>query len=52
MLGETIHITTEYLANEEKVVMAYSKTEALEAKCSKLRKELILAMDTRNIVKE
>lgn len=32
--------------------MAYSKTEALEAECSKLRKELILAMDTRNTVKE
>ena len=32
--------------------MAYSKTEALEAECSKLRKELILAMDTGNTAKE
>lgn len=52
MLGETIHITTEYLANEEKVVMAYSKTEALEVECSKLRNKLILAMDTGNTAKE
>ncbi|KAK9996714.1 hypothetical protein SO802_021400 [Lithocarpus litseifolius] len=52
VLGETIHITTEYLTNEEKVVMANSKMEALEAKCSKLRKKLISAMDTGNTAKE
>ena len=28
-LGETIHITTEYLINEEKVVMANSKVDVL-----------------------
>ena len=45
VLGETIHITIEYLTNEEKVVMADSKVEVLEAKSSKLRKDLILVMD-------
>ena len=36
MLGETIHITFEYLIHEEKAVMAGSKVEALEAEGSKL----------------
>ena len=31
VLGETMHITSQYLANEEKVMMAISKVEALEA---------------------
>ena len=52
VLGETIHITIEYLTNEEKVVMADSKVEVLEAKSSKLRKDLILVMDEGNIAKE
>ena len=30
VLGETMHITTQYLANEEKAVVANSKVEALE----------------------
>ena len=52
VLGETIHITIEYLTNEERVVMANSKVEVLEAKSSRLRKELITAMDGGNKVKE
>lgn len=51
-MGETIHIITEYLANEEKVVMANSKMDALEVENSKLRKELITTMDNRNQMKE
>ena len=51
MLGETIHITTQYLANEEKAVVANSKVEALEAEASSLRKDLIAAMDSLNTSK-
>ena len=52
VLGEMIHITTEYLTNKERVVMANSKVEALEAKSSKLRKNIITAMDGGNKEKE
>ena len=47
-----MHITTQYLANEEKAVMANSKVEALEAEASGLRKDLITTMDSLNISKE
>ena len=47
-----MHLTTQYLANEEKAVMATSKAEALEAKASRLLKELIAAMDAHNTSKE
>ena len=47
-----MHITTQYLANEEKVVVANSKMEALKAEASGLRKDLIAAMDANNISKE
>ena len=43
-----LHLTTEYLTNEEKVVMANSKVDALEVENSTLRKELIAAMDSGN----
>ena len=52
MLGEIIHITTEYLTSEEKVVMVDSKVKALKAESSKLRKDLKNAMEAGNIVKE
>lgn len=52
VLGETIHITTKYLTHEEKAVMAGSKVETLEAESSKLRKELISAMDEGNSTRE
>ena len=52
VLGEMIHITTEYLTHEEKVVMDDFKVEALEAESSKLRKDLISVMEERNTSKE
>ena len=52
VLGETIHITLEYLVNEEKAIVANSKVEALKAKGSCLRKDLITAMDDSNASKE
>ena len=36
---------TDYLNSEEKVVMANSKIDSIEAESSKLRKDLIEAMD-------
>ena len=51
VLGETMHITTLYLANEEKAVVANSKVEALEAEASGLQKDLITAMDALNTSK-
>ena len=52
VLGETMHITTQYLANEEKAVVANSKVKALEAEASGLRKDLVAAMDALNTSKE
>lgn len=45
-------LTTDYLSNEEKVIVANSKVESIEAKSSKLRKDLIKAMDETNKAKE
>ena len=47
-----MHITSQYLANEEKAVVTTSKVEALEAKASGLRKDLIEVMDANNASKE
>ena len=47
-----MHITLEYLANKEKVEVANSKAKALEAEGSRLRKDLIAAMDDNNASKE
>ena len=44
-----MHITSQYLVNEEKAVVATSK---LEAEASGLRKDLIAAMDANNSSKE
>ena len=52
LLGEMMHITSQYLANEEKVVVANSKVEALDAEASGLRRDLIAAMDANNTSKE
>ena len=49
---ETMHITSQYLLNEEKAVVANSKVEVLEAKGSHLRRDLIVAMDDNNASKE
>ncbi|KAL0015373.1 hypothetical protein SO802_002442 [Lithocarpus litseifolius] len=43
-LGETIHITTEYLTNEEIVVMVDFKVEALEALTEELKVEKSLTV--------
>ena len=47
-----MHITTQYLANEEKAVVANSKVEALEAEASGLWNDLVVAMDALNASKE
>ena len=52
MLGESLHITSEYLVSEAKVESAWSHASSLEVENSKLRKELIAAMDDANQAKE
>ena len=47
-----IHLTTQFLANEEKAIMTTSKVEALEVEASGLRRDLIAAMDAHNTSKE
>ena len=47
-----MHITTQYLENEEKAIVANSKVEALEAEALGLWKDLIVAMDANNVSKE
>ena len=37
VLGESLHITTEYLTQEAKVASLTSKIEAMEAETSKLK---------------
>ena len=51
MLGESLHITLKYLSKEAKVTSAVSRMEALEAENSKLKKDLITAMDKANTIK-
>ena len=52
VLGESLHITMEYLTQEAKVASMKSRMEALEAENSKLKKDLIFAMDEANTLKE
>ena len=52
VLGETIHITSEYLSQEARVSSAKAKPKGLEVDFSKLRKDLIAAMDVANTTKE
>ena len=52
MLGESLHITLEYFTQEANVASAVSRVEALEAKNSLLKKNLITAMDEANTIKE
>ena len=47
-----MHITSQYLASEEKAMMATSKVEALEAEASGLRKDLFVAIDDNKLSKE
>ena len=52
MLGESLHITMEYLTQEAKVESVKSRMEALEAENSKLKKDLIVIMDKANTLKD
>ena len=52
MLGESLHLTSEYLASVAKVESARSHVLSLEAENSKLKKELIVAMNDANLAKE
>ena len=52
MLGESLHLTSEYLALAAKVEFAQSHALSLEAENSKLKKELIAAMNDANLAKE
>ena len=52
MLGESLHLTSEYLASEAKVESARTHASSLEAENSKLKKELIAAMNDANLAKE
>ena len=47
-----MHIMIQYLANEEKTVVANLKVEMLETEASGLRNDLGAAMDTLNTFKE
>ena len=52
MLGESLHITSKYLASEAKVESARSHASSLGVENSKLKKELIAAMNDANLAKE
>ena len=51
-MGETIHITSEYLSQKARALSTKSKAKGLEVELSKLRKDLIVAMDEPNTAKE
>ena len=50
VLGESLHITSEYLTHEAKIASTVSKVEALEAENSTLKKDLIYVMDKANTI--
>ena len=52
MFRESLHVTSEYLTQEAKVTSIVSRVEALEAENLKLKKDLIIAMDEANTLKE
>ena len=52
MLGENLHLTSEYLASEAKVESAWSHVTTLEAENLKLKNELIVVMNGANLAKE
>ena len=47
-----MHITSQYLLNEEKAMVANSNVEALEIEGSHFRRDLIAVMDDSNASKE
>lgn len=56
VLRESLRLTTNYLRTKEKVVVTSSKVESVEAESSRLRKDMIEAIDeaakTKGKVKE
>ena len=52
MLGESLHIASEYLTQEAKVASLTSRMEALEGENSTLKKKLIESMHKVNTLKE
>ena len=52
MLGKSLHIVSEYLTQEAKVVSLASRMEALEGENSTLKKKLIESMHKVNTLKE
>ena len=52
MLGESLHIASEYLTQKAKVASLASRMEVLEAKNSTLKKKLIESMHEVNTLKE
>ena len=52
MLGESLHIASEYLTQEAKVASLASRMEVLEAENSTLKKKLIESMHEVNTLKE
>ncbi|KAL4621499.1 hypothetical protein ACB092_06G232600 [Castanea dentata] len=52
VLGEGIHLSSEFLAQEAKVESALSQITALEVDNSKLKKEFITSMGEANLAKE
>ena len=52
MLGESLHITSEYLTQETKVASLTSRMEALESENSTLKKKLIHFMVEATTLKE
>ena len=51
MLGESLHITSEYFTQEAKVASLTSRMEALERENSKLKKNSIVSMDETTSLK-
>ena len=52
MLGESLHITSEYLTQEAKVAFLSLKMEAMEAETSTLKQNLIDSMGEATTLKE
>ena len=52
VLGESLHITSEYFTQETKVASLTSRMKALEKKNSELKKNLIVSMDKTTSLKE
>ena len=52
MLGESLHITSEYLTREAKVASLKSKMEAMEVETSTLKQNLIDSIGEATTLKE